>query len=443
MARGYEGQFGHVLNAPYVWIPMALIFFACLFDFRRPLRMAHLDLLVLLSFGISQIYFNDGDIGVSVPLAYPPLVYLLVRMLWLGFRGGEGLRPSLSTRWLALAAIVLIAFRVTVNIADSGVIDVGYAGSIGADKITHGQPIYGEGEFPDDNRFGDTYGPANYYAYVPFELVLPWSGTWDELPASHAAAIAFDLATRARAARLRHEVVAAGAGGRALGVVMAFAWLAYPYTDFALQSNSNDSLIAAFLVWSLAFFARPLARGALLGVRRDGQVRPPHPRPAVRRRRPRPAARTEGRIASRESSGNSRRRGLRPLALFAVAFVAVAALMLVEPLIDPGLGTFVDRTVSSQLDRTSPFSIWGQVDGIQWVQDAMFAAAALLARAGRVRPPPAHAGPDRRARRGGADRPPALGRPLVLPLHPVVLRPDGDRARRLDAAREARDRVDG
>ena len=72
---------------------------------------------------------------------------------------------------------------------------MGYAGSIGADKITHGQPIYGEGEFPDDNRFGDTYGPANYYAYVPFELVLPWSGTWDELPASHAAAIAFDLAT--------------------------------------------------------------------------------------------------------------------------------------------------------------------------------------------------------------------------------------------------------
>ncbi|MCH8181529.1 MAG: glutaminase, partial [Proteobacteria bacterium] len=30
--------------------------------------------------------------------------------------------------------------------------------------------------FPEDNRFGDTYGPANYYAYVPFELALPWSG---------------------------------------------------------------------------------------------------------------------------------------------------------------------------------------------------------------------------------------------------------------------------
>ncbi len=378
MARGYEGQFGHVLNAPYVWIPMALIFFGCLFDFRRPLRMAHLDLLVLLSFGISQIYFNDGDIGVSVPLVYPPLVYLLIRMLWLGFRGGEGLRPSLSTRWLALAAVVLIAFRVTVNIADSGVIDVGYAGSIGADKITHGQPIYGEGEFPDDNRFGDTYGPANYYAYVPFELVLPWSGTWDEVPASHAAAIAFDLAT-ALGLLVCGMRLWRGRRGRALGVVMAFAWLAYPYTDFALQSNSNDSLIAAFLVWSLAFFARPLARGALLAFAVMAKFAPLILAPLY-------AVGDHGLLADRgsnregrESSGNKIGGvALRPLALFAGAFVLVVALMLVEPLIDPGLGTFVDRTVSSQLDRTSPFSIWGQVDGIQWVQDAMFAAAALL-----------------------------------------------------------------
>ena len=61
MARGYEGQFGHKLNAPWVWIPMAAIFFFGLFEFRRPWRMVHLDLLVLLSFGISQYFFNRGD----------------------------------------------------------------------------------------------------------------------------------------------------------------------------------------------------------------------------------------------------------------------------------------------------------------------------------------------------------------------------------------------
>ena len=105
MARGYAGQFGHILNAPYVWIPLALIFLVGLFDFRRPLRFAHLDLLVLLSFGISQVFFNSGDIGVSVPLAYPPL-RLPLRPHALGrlSRAGRGgLRPSLPWRWLGLA----------------------------------------------------------------------------------------------------------------------------------------------------------------------------------------------------------------------------------------------------------------------------------------------------------------------------------------------------
>ena len=196
MARGNEGQFGHLLNAPYVWIPLALLFFFGLFDFRRWRRMVHLDLLVLLSFGISQFFFDRGDIGVSVPLVYPPLVYLLCRMLWIGFKGQRGgLNPSTPLTWLAIATMFLIGFRVALNIADSGVIDVGYAGVIGADKALEGDPLYGENAFPEENPFGDTYGPANYYAYVPFELALPWSGEWDELPAAHGAAIFFDLAT--------------------------------------------------------------------------------------------------------------------------------------------------------------------------------------------------------------------------------------------------------
>ncbi len=198
MARGYEGQFGHALNAPWVWIPLALLFFFGLFDWRKPLRIAHLDLLVLLSFGVGQIFFDAGEIGVSAPLAYPPLLYLLGRMLWVGFRGtgpdGPGLRPSAPRMFLIVACLFAIAFRVTLNFADSGVIDVGYAGVVGADRITNGQPIYGEGAFPDDVPTGDTYGPASYVAYVPFELAMPWSGEWDGLPAAHGAAVFFDLA---------------------------------------------------------------------------------------------------------------------------------------------------------------------------------------------------------------------------------------------------------
>ncbi len=373
MARGYEGQFGHVLNAPYVWIPMALIFLLGLVDRHRPLRVAHLDLVALLAFGISQIYFNDAEIGVSVPLVYPLLVYLLARMLWLGFHGGAGLRPSAPTTWLVIAAVALIAFRITINVADSGVIDVGYAGTIGADKVIAGEPIYGEGQFPDDNRFGDTYGPVNYYAYVPFELALPWSGQWDELAASHAAAIGFDLATVLGlfvcCARLRP-----GPQGRRLGVIAAFAWLAYPYTAFALQSNSNDALIAALVVWALALFARPVARGALLALAVMAKFAPLVLVPLM-------AAGERGLLDRWRPADTaaSRRRLLLPVAGFSAAFAAVVALMLVHPAIDPGLGTFFDRTVVSQIDRSSPFSLWGQVAGIEWLQTTILAASAVLA----------------------------------------------------------------
>ena len=172
--------------------------------------MVHLDLLVLLSFGISEIYFNQGNIGVSVPLTYPPLLYLLARMIWVGFRGaGEGLRPSTPTAWLTVGGAFLLGFRIALNIADSGVIDVGYAGVIGADHLVHGQAIWNN--FPSDNVFGDTYGPFNYYSYVPFELVFPWSGRWDNLPAAHCRGDCLRPGDRGRTVRGR-EAAAPRAG---------------------------------------------------------------------------------------------------------------------------------------------------------------------------------------------------------------------------------------
>src|SRR3954462_15062787 len=87
MARGYPGAFGRMVNAPYIWLPLCVIFYLGLLDWRRPLRLAQLDLLVIVAgFGLSHYFFNKGNIGLSVPLAYPALLYLLGRALWLGFR---------------------------------------------------------------------------------------------------------------------------------------------------------------------------------------------------------------------------------------------------------------------------------------------------------------------------------------------------------------------
>jgi hypothetical protein len=354
MARGYPGAFGGVLNAPWVWLPLCAIFLLGLLDFRRLRKVVHLDLLVLLGFGASQFFFHQGEIGVSVPLVYPALLYLLARLLWIGFRGrGEGLRPSLPTLWLGAATVFLLAFRLVVNVADSGVIDVGYAGVIGADLIAHGEAIYGEGVFPEENRFGDTYGPVNYLAYLPFELGLPWEGEWDALPAAHAAAIAFDLATVAGlfmiGVRLRP-----GAAGRRLGTILAFAWAAFPYTAFTLASNANDSLVAALIAWSLAFLTSPVARGALLAAAVMVKFAPLALAPLY----------AAGERAFRPARSSLRPR--RAAMVFAAALIGLTAILLVHPAIDPGLATFYERTIASQIDRTSPFSIWGQTD-LDWL----------------------------------------------------------------------------
>ena len=73
-------------------------------------------------------------------------------------------------------------------------IDIGVAGVIGADRIADGQPLYEGGFSLGLDLKGDVYGPFNYLAYVPFEQLFGWDGVWDaDVPAAHAAAIAFDL----------------------------------------------------------------------------------------------------------------------------------------------------------------------------------------------------------------------------------------------------------
>jgi hypothetical protein len=355
MARGYSGAFGRKLNAPYVWIPLCLAFLLPFLDFRRPFRLLHLDLLVLLGFGVSHVFFNRGEIGVSVPLAYPVLLYLLLRVLLAGFRPRERpgrLVPYVSPAALAVALAFLVAFRIGLNIADSNVIDVGYAGVIGADRIVDGDELYGPG-FSDDVERGDTYGPANYLLYVPFEQALRWSGAWDDLPAAHGAAIAFDLLAIGGLLLLGRGL-RPGREGKALGVALAYAWAAYPYTAFALETNSNDTLVAlACLAALLAFVRRSAAAtGVALGLGAAAKFAPLALAPLFARRAP----------------------------LVLGAALVLTVLVVVLPFVpDGGLRELYDRTVGYQAGRGSPFSIWGQVDSLAWLQTLAKVAAVGLA----------------------------------------------------------------
>ncbi len=359
MARGYTGAFGHKLNAPYVFLPLCALFLIGLLDWRRPWRIANLDLLVLLGFGVSHLFFNRAEIGISVPLQYPVLLYLLGRCLWIGLRGrGEGLRPVWPAAWLLVAALFLIGFRVGLNVADSGAIDVGYAGVVGGDRIAHSEPLYGN--FPADVAQGDTYGPVSYLAYVPFEAIWPWQGEWDDLPAAHGAAVFFDLATFALLILLGRRI-RPGPPGRMLAATLAFGWAAYPYTAFVLESNSNDTLVALLLVATLLLLARPAARGAVAALATLSKFAPLVLVPML-------------------AAHGSRARWFIP------AFLVTGGILMLWPAIDPGLSTFYDRTIDYQADRDSPFSIWGQVPSLEPLRIAILAGVGALAVALAFRP---------------------------------------------------------
>lgn len=370
MARGYEGAFGRKLNAPYVWIPLCILFLLPFVDPRRPLRMLHLDLSVLLAFGVSHVFFNRGEIGISVPLVYPVLLYLLARLLWVGSRrrrSDEPLVPYFPISWLALALVFLVAFRVGLNVVESNVIDVGLAGVIGADRIADGDELYGPG-FDSEVEHGDTYGPVTYLLYVPFEQLLKWSGTWDDLPAAHGAAIVFDLLTLL-SLYLVGRRLRPGRAGRDLGVVLAYAWASYPYAAFALQTNSNDTLVGLSSVAALlALTLRPsglsaAGRGAAVALGAAAKFAPLALAPLFA------AGRLDG----------GRRIGGRDVAVFAAALAAVLAACLLPFLPDGGLREVYDRTVGYQAARGSPFSVWGQFDSGETWRRAVSIAACLLA----------------------------------------------------------------
>ncbi|HEY3969939.1 MAG TPA: hypothetical protein VGL79_00950 [Solirubrobacteraceae bacterium] len=374
MARGYPGAFGRHVNALYIWIPMCLLFFVPFFDWRKPLRLLHLDLLVLLSFSVSLAFFNHAHIYASTPLIYPPLIYLLVRMLLLarvGRRKQSGREAPKAPRllipapWLAIGVVFLLGFRIALNVTDSNVIDVGYAGVIGAERIVQDEPLYGG--YPSDNEHGDTYGPANYEVYVPFEQLFGWSGTWDDLPAAHAAAILFDLLAVALLFLLGRRV-----RGPGLGILLSYAWVSYPFTLFALESNSNDSLVAVLVLAALLACPRrwgqaatSSARGmfaALAGLTKFAPL-------ALA-----PLLWTHG------LGGLPLGRRARALALFAFAFALTVAVTSIPALTHDSLHTIYERTFAYQSDRESPFSIWGLYQGPQLLADGQsLAQGAALA----------------------------------------------------------------
>ena len=365
MARGYPGAFGGTkINNPYLWLVFCAVFLLGLADWRRLLTVRNADLLALVSFSVSLWFFNHGNIFWAMPLVYPPFLWLIARCLWVA----RGDRPPAGGPvwpvWLLAAATVFLAgFRVGLNVRASNVIDVGYSGVIGANRIMSGQAPWGNfpvedsqpacgpadssGEIRDRvqtngvcetaNPLGDTYGPVAYLAYIPGYLIFGWSHKWDTLPAVHFTSILFDLLALFGLAFVGRRL-----GGPRTGAAAAFAWAAWPFTQYASSSNTNDAIAPALLVWGFAALTSDTARGAFVALagwaKFSSLIVLPLWTGYPEARRPRSIART--------------------LAGFLVATAVLFFMLFFAPSPLHEAHVFFDRTVKWQIGRPSPFSIW-------------------------------------------------------------------------------------
>ncbi len=365
MARGEPGAFGgDAINSWPVWLAFSAAFLLGLADLRRPFALRNLDLLALLSFSVSLWFFNHGLIFSSVPLVYPGLLYLLVRSLVIGVRGrGPRAKVPVWPVWVLAAATVFLAgFRVSLNLSDSTVIDVGYSGVIGAQRLASGDAPWGH--FPVDtgkgcppagadgeyvywtqangrcesaDANGDTYGPVAYEAYLPGYAAIGWKGEGDDLDAARFTSILFDVL-----AMVGLALVGARFGGSRLAVTLAFAWAAYPFTQYVSSSNTNDAIQPVLLIFGFWLASSPPARGALAAL----------------------AGWTKfgGLLIAPLWATYPDARKLRPALVFAAAFaaatIAAFSILLLEPNPLHAARVFYDRTLPTQIGRQSPFSLW-------------------------------------------------------------------------------------
>jgi hypothetical protein len=261
--------------------------------------------------------------------------------------------PLIGTPLLAGGVIVLVALRIAFGIAGSDTFDISSAGVIGADRIEHSLPLY-----QDNDAHGDTYGAVNYLMYVPAELVFPYGPVRGFGDAARAATLSFDLLL-VLGLFLLGRSLRPGRQANRLGLALAWAWLAFPYSALVIASNTNDALVPLFIVYALLALRSPPGRGLLAGLATMTKFAPGIVVPVL----------LVGRGPFR----------LRPVLIAGACWAAVCAALVLAFLPDGGLREYWNTTLGFQLSRTSPLSLWGRHPELDFIKTVMAALTIVWA----------------------------------------------------------------
>ena len=392
MARGYPGAFGRHVNALYIWLPLCALFLLPFFDFApaaeaaapRPARAAAL-------LGLAGVLQPRATSTSRCRWSTRRCVYLLVRMLALlaprppDRASRAPLRLLVPAPWLALGVVFLIGFRIALNVTDAQRDRRRLRRRDRRAASGDGKPLYGA--LAEGQRTRRHLRPGQLRGLRAVRAgCSAGAASWDDLPAAHAAAIAFDLLAMALLFLIGRRVRGPRSGSRS------------PTRGPPIRSRSSRSRATPTTRSSRRCV---LARCSRLA-RRLARARGALPRsPALTKFAPLALAPL---LATHGAARGSRMRAARAAA-FAIAFVAVGASRCCRLLGDDSLHTFYDRTIAFQARRASPFSVWGLYGGLDGLQHGRAdrrrrARASALALVPRRRDAVGLAA----ALRGGADR---------------------------------------
>ena len=382
LARGEPSSYGRLANRWWVFLPLCALFLGGLVDWRRPFTMRTLDLLALLSFGISLHWFNQGDVFISTPLIYPPLVYLLVRMIRLGSSHRPRGIDIGATHALVLVALcfALVGFRLGLNNRELEHPRRRLRRRGRRRPAAERQPALrqhadqpGDGlRRPLRERRSDRLRPVHQRPLRVAGLErrhVRAGGVRGVHAVRGAVRLERALGRPAGRARGRLRVRPAGDGGpvrgrlavrqrRGWALLLAFAWVANPFTLYALNMNTNDALVGALLAWFIAALSVPWLRGGLMAAAGLAKLGPLALVPLLM----------------------SLQRRVATLAGFLLTSLLLLSMLARQ---SDGLHLFWERTFHYQLNRVTPLSIWtlGAFHPgwptLHWLQQALQVAVVL------------------------------------------------------------------